>query len=184
MLARTLFFAGCAIALALVVGHAAPGWLAVTEPREEAALSEAAPPPMPAPQPVAQEPAPPAGGRRVALRSGPDGHVLVDGLVNDRAVRFLVDTGATTVVLNEATARQLGFRPSRADFTQMSRTANGAVPVAPVRIGEIRIANIAVRDVQAVIVPGDALDGNLLGMSFLKRLRKFEFQGDSLVLTQ
>jgi aspartyl protease family protein len=41
-----------------------------------------------------------------------------------------------------------------------------------------------VRDVQAVIIPGDALDGNLLGMSFLKRLRKFEFQGDNLVLTQ
>jgi aspartyl protease family protein len=184
MLGRTIFFAACAIVLALVVSQTAPGLLAVTQTKEQSASAEVvAPAAAPQPAPVAH-PAPAAQGRRVALRTGPDGHVLVDGLVNDRTVRFLVDTGATTVVLNEATARRLGFRPSRADFTHVSRTANGAVPVAPVRIGEIRIANIMVRDVQAVVVPGDALDGNLLGMSFLKRLRKFEFLGDSLVLTQ
>jgi aspartyl protease family protein len=168
--------------LALAIGQVAPGWLAAVEP-EEAPVANAAVPPAPAAQePVAQPPAP--AGRQVALRAGPDGHVTVDGLVNDRTVRFLVDTGATMVVLNEATARRLGFRPSRSDFTHMSRTANGAVPVAPIRIGEIRIANITVRNVEAVIIPGDALDGNLLGMTFLKRLRKFEYQGDSLVLTQ
>jgi aspartyl protease family protein len=184
MLGRTLFFAGAAIVVAIVVSQAAPGWLAVRQPAEEPVSAEpAAPPPVAAP-PSAQEPAPSTKGRQVALRTGPDGHVLVEGFVNDRTVRFLVDTGATMVVLNEATARRLGFRPSRSDFTHISRTANGAVPVAPIRIGEIRIAGITVRDVQAVIIPGDALDGNLLGMSFLKRLRKFEFQGDNLVLTQ
>jgi aspartyl protease family protein len=184
MLARTLFFAAAAIVLALVVSQVAPGWLAVMQPAEQSVSAEiATPPPAAAPQP-AQELAQPARGRQVALRTGPDGHVLVDGLVNDRTVRFLIDTGATTVVLNETTARRLGFRPSRSDFTHLSRTANGDIPVAPIRIGEIRIANITVRDVQAVIIPGDALDGNLLGMSFLKRLRKFEFQGDNLVLTQ
>jgi aspartyl protease family protein len=185
MLARTLFFAVCAIVLAIAVSQTAPGWLAVVQPADQAVSADvAAPPPVVAAPRPAPEPAPAAKGRQVALRTGPHGHVLVDGLVNDRTVRFLVDTGATTVVLNETTARRLGFRPSRADFTHVSRTANGAVPVAPVRIGEIRIANITVRDVQAVIVPGDVLDENLLGMSFLKRLRKFEFQGDSLVLTQ
>jgi aspartyl protease family protein len=184
MLGRTLFFAAAAIALALVIGQAAPGWLVATAPQEEPAVAETAPPPPPVPETARKEPSPSTKGRQVALRTGPDGHVLVDGLVNDRTVRFLVDTGATTVVLNEVTARRLGFHPARGDFTHVARTANGAVPVAPVRIDEIRIAGIAVRDVQAIIVPGSALDGNLLGMSFLSRLRKFEFHGDNLVLTQ
>ncbi len=130
------------------------------------------------------EPTPVLDGRQVSLRNGPGGHVTVDGLVNDRPVTFLIDTGATLVVLNEKTAGRLGFHPARTDFSQVSRTANGSIAVAPIRIDEIRISNIIVRDVPAIVVPGDVLEGNLLGMSFLNRLRKFEFQGDRLVLTQ
>ena len=174
MLVRAIVFSSCAIVLALFIGQAAPVWLAGRFHQDEPAA--AAPDRTPA--------RPSAEGRQVALHAGPDGHVVVEGLVNDRTVRFLVDTGATLVVLNESTARRLGYHPARSDFTHLSRTANGAIPVAPIRLGEIRIANILVRDVQAVIVPGDALDGNLLGMSFLNRLRKFEFQGDRLVLSQ
>lgn len=175
MLVRALIFAFFGIALAMVVGQSAPGWLAGSQGSEEVAAEPAVKPGMSAR---------PLQDRQVALRAGPGGHVMVDGFVNDRAVKFMVDTGATVVVLNEATARHLGFHPSRSDFTGISRTANGAVPVAPVRLGEIRVADILVRDVQAVIVPGEMLDGNLLGMSFLNRLREFEFQGDRLVLTQ
>lgn len=185
MLARTLFFAAAAILLAVVVTQTMPGVVAVVETANAPAVEDVAAAPEPIQPPQVEQPKPAsASGRQVALRTGPDGHVLVDGLVNDRSVRFLVDTGATAVVLNEATARRLGFNLSRQDFTHLTRTANGTVPVAPVRLGEVRIANIMLRDVQAIIVPGNALDGNLLGMTFLKRLRKFEFQGDSLVLTQ
>jgi aspartyl protease family protein len=181
MLARTLLFAICAVVLALAVGQTAPGWLASVRPEERTVSEVALPAPPVSPPPAAT---PLGNGRRVALRTGPDGHVTVDGSIDGRSVRFLVDTGATTVVLNEATARRLGYRLSRSDFTQMSRTANGPMHVAPVRLGNVRIAGIALRDVEAVVVPGNLLDGNLLGMSFLKRLRKFEFQGDSLVLVQ
>lgn len=174
MLSRAVFFACCAIVLALVIGQIAPAWIA--------ARQDAAPPVAIAS--AETKPASVLSDRQVSLRTGPGGHVIADGLVNDRPVTFLVDTGATLVVLNEESARRLGFNPSRSDFTQLTRTASGAVLVAPIRLSEIRIDNILVRDVPAVIVPGEMLDGNLLGMSFLNRLRKFEFQGDRLVLTQ
>jgi aspartyl protease family protein len=174
MLARAVLFAACAIVLALIIGQTVPSWIAPqTQP--------AAPPQIAS---VDTRPAPAPEGRQVALRAGPGGHVTVNGLVNDRPVTFLVDTGATMVVLSEDTAHRLGYHPARADFTQVSRTAGGTIAVAPIRIGEIRIDNILVRDVPAVVVPGDIFQGNLLGMSFLNRLRKFEFQGDRLVLTQ
>lgn len=95
---------------------------------------------------------------------------------------MMVDTGATTVALTEATARRLGIRPARTDFRYPVATANGTVMVALVELGDVRVGGITVRDVAATVVPGDALRTNLLGMSFLGRLSRFEMAGDQLVL--
>jgi len=179
MLLRAVFFAACALVVALVISQAAPVWVASWHGGGDETL-----PSEPSIAAVDSRPEPELQGRQVALRTGPGGHATINGRVNNRPVTFLLDTGATMVVLNERTARNLGYHLAKSDFTQVSRTANGDVLVAPIRLSEIRVDNIVVRDVPAIVVPGQVLEGNLLGMSFLNRLRKFEFQGDRLVLTQ
>ena len=95
---------------------------------------------------------------------------------------MLVDTGASFVALSHEDAAMLGLKVSQKDFTRRSSTANGVVETAPVRIKEIRIGDIAVRDVEAVVLPPRALSTSLLGMSFLKRLEGFEVAKGRLVL--
>ena len=95
---------------------------------------------------------------------------------------MMVDTGATTVALTEATARRLGIRPARSDYRYPVSTANGVVMVALVTLDEVKVGGIGIRDVEATVIPGDALATNLLDMSFLARLSRFEMAGSQLVL--
>ena len=157
--------------------------LAVLFPKLGLGLRPADPaPPEPAPAVTTTRRAAPADPRRVALDADRGGHFLVEAVINGRNVRVVVDTGATLVALNEATARRLGIKLARSDFTIPISTANGTIRAAPVRLSEVRIGGIAVRDVAATVVPGDALSVNLLGMSFLSRLSRFEIAGGQLVL--
>ena len=94
----------------------------------------------------------------------------------------MVDTGATSVAINEATARRLGIRPRLADYSLPISTANGIIHAAPVILRSVSVDGIRVRDVRAVVVRGEVLPVNLLGMSFLGRLSRFEIAGDRLVL--
>jgi aspartyl protease family protein len=96
----------------------------------------------------------------------------------------MVDTGATAVALSAESARRLGIRPPQSAFRMPIDTANGIAYAAPVKLGEVRIGNVSVRNVEAIVVPGDALSINLLGMTFLSRLSRFEVAGGQLVLTQ
>jgi aspartyl protease family protein len=123
-------------------------------------------------------------GRALSLRANSSGHFIVNALVEGHAIEMMVDTGATVVALNEATARRLGFRLSPGDFTASIGTANGVARAAPVTIEAISIGGIVVRQVPAAVVGGDALSINLLGMSFLKRLSKFEMSGGRLSLSE
>jgi aspartyl protease family protein len=66
----------------------------------------------------------------------------------------------------------------------MVNTASGPMPVAPVMLREVRIGRISVRNVQALVVPPGAPEGNLLGMSFLDKLDRYEVNGDRLTLIQ
>ena len=110
-----------------------------------------------------------------------DGHFHVDADVEGVLIRFLVDTGATEVVLSQADAERLGFDLATLDYTQRYNTANGIVWGAPVRLREIRLGEIAVPDVRASVNSGE-MDGSLLGMSFLSRLSGFSVDGDRLIL--
>jgi aspartyl protease family protein len=126
----------------------------------------------------------PLNGRQTTLRADGQGHFVVDATINGRPIEAMVDTGATIVALTAGTARRLGINPARSEFTMPIATANGVVAAAPVRLAEVRVGGIKVRDVAAVVVPDDGLPVNLLGMSFLCRLSKFELAGSRLLLVE
>ena len=96
----------------------------------------------------------------------------------------MVDTGASVVALNEKSAAQFGLRPLPSQYNATVNTANGTLKAARTRIAMIELGGLVVRDVRALVVPDTALRENLLGLSFLTKLRRFEYAGGKLVLEQ
>lgn len=131
-------------------------------------------------------PLPEAAGEQgelaVRLRKHPSGHFLARGSVNGAPVTMLVDTGASTVVLKPADAERAGIDISGLSFTSPVNTANGMTFAAPVRLRSLAIGELVVNDVEALVSKPGNLNESLLGMSFLKRLRSYEFSGDFLTL--
>jgi clan AA aspartic protease (TIGR02281 family) len=115
------------------------------------------------------------------IAAGPHGHFTVDAVVNGEPVEFMVDTGASHVVLTLEDARKLGFSASNLDFTHQFESANGVVRAAPVELREFRVGQFQLYDLEA-FVNGGPLPISLLGMSFLKRLRSYEVARSRLVL--
>jgi aspartyl protease family protein len=111
------------------------------------------------------------------------GHYFTDARVDGRPIAFMVDTGATQIALRESDAASLGYRPSPADYTVRVSTANGEGRAAPIQLTRVELGDITVRDVAALVVPDNALNVNLLGMSFLSRVRWTQDHGE-LVLEQ
>jgi aspartyl protease family protein len=122
--------------------------------------------------------------REVRLEADPRGHFVFEAAINDRPATFMADTGATLVVLTYEDAARLGLAPHNLDFTGLAETANGTARVAPVTLDRVRIDDITVRDVPALVAERGALGTNLLGMSFLGRLKSFQMQGSELILVQ
>jgi aspartyl protease family protein len=122
--------------------------------------------------------------RTVTVQSDRSGHFQVEGAVDGRRVDFMVDTGATLVALRERDAGKLGIFPAPRDYTGRSSTANGIVKVAPVRLPSLEVNGIRVYDVSAIVIPDESLSVNLLGMSFLSRVRRFEMANGRLVMEQ
>jgi aspartyl protease family protein len=120
----------------------------------------------------------------IAIPADANGHYRADAVIDGRTIPVFIDTGATTVALSVDAARRLGIQPAPADFTATVETANGAVRAAPVVLRSVRLGNVAVRDVSAVVLEGKGLELNLLGMSFLNRLTKFEAGSGRLLLVQ
>ncbi len=122
--------------------------------------------------------------RHVRLDADGRGHFLVDASVNDRPLQMIADTGATLVMLTYEDAERLGLSPRSLDYSARASTANGTAKVAPITLARLRVANIMLRDVPAGVAEKGALGVNLLGMSFLGKLKRFQMQGDKLVLVQ
>jgi aspartyl protease family protein len=120
------------------------------------------------------------GGATQILR-GPDGHWWADAMVDGRAVRLMVDTGATVVALTPEDAARLGLRLTAADYSEEIRTAAGPTPAARVRLDDLSVGGVRLRDVDAVVVE-KGLPHSLLGMSWLGRLSGFEASADALTL--
>jgi aspartyl protease family protein len=122
-------------------------------------------------------------GRTVTLNNDGRGHFQVDARVDGRHIDFLVDTGASMVVLRESDAARLSIFPRPSEYTGRVQTANGVTKYAPVRLNSIEVDGITVRDVAAAVMPDDALKVNLLGMTFLSGVKWTHDRG-RLVLEQ
>lgn len=125
-----------------------------------------------------------SGGYQVVLQAGPDGHFVANAVVNGRSMDVLIDTGATSVILPQSTAHRLGVEISPDARPVTVSTANGRVQGVIVELSEVRIGPVGVTGVEAIVLPDESLEVNLLGMSFLRKLRKFESVGGQLVLTR
>ncbi|MFN3414857.1 MAG: TIGR02281 family clan AA aspartic protease [Caldimonas sp.] len=108
-------------------------------------------------------------GSRIVLSAGSGGHFQAQGAINGRATQFLVDTGATAVALGRGEAQRLGVDLSQGTPTRV-HTANGAAAAHRVTLGSVRIGDVEVRSVEALVVPQD-MPYVLLGNSFLSRFQ-------------
>ena len=124
---------------------------------------------------------PAATGSAAQVVKGADGHYWADARIDGRAVRVMIDTGATVVALTLDDAARLGVVPNEADFTRTVRTASGPVPAAPVRLKAVSVGRAEVRGVDALVLQ-DGLPHSLLGMSYLGRLSAFEATPTGLTL--
>ena len=122
--------------------------------------------------------------RNLVLTKGSHGHFAVEARVDGRRLDFLVDTGASVIALNETSAARIGVRPAPRDYTANVSTANGTIKAARTRLASVEIGGIVVRDVDAMVLPDEALSENLLGLSFLSRLKRFEYANGTMVLEQ
>lgn len=117
-------------------------------------------------------------GTRIVLSAAEGGHYLASGLINGRPVRFMVDTGATSVAMSVSEARRIGL-----DYQQgrrvMIATANGSVPAYRVLLASVRVGEVEVGGVEAVVAPRD-MPFVLLGNSFLSR---FHMKVENNVMT-
>jgi aspartyl protease family protein len=131
-------------------------------------------------------PAAPAASdsRSVIVPRNAQGHFEIDGRVDGRRLTFMVDTGASLIALTASDAASLGIHPAASEFTAMVKTANGTVRAAPIELNMVEIEDLTVRNVAAMVLPEGALSENLLGMSFLSRLHRWEFSEGKLVLEQ
>jgi aspartyl protease family protein len=144
----------------------------------------AAPPSAEVVEPTVEPREPITSGRSLMVEADRQGHFQVDARIDGRHVDFLVDTGASLVVLRESDAAMVGIRPQLSDYTASAITANGRVRAARATVDRIELGGITVYDVPAMVLPDEALSKNLLGVSFLSRLRRYEYANGRLVLEQ
>ena len=112
---------------------------------------------------------------------GADGQFHVVAVVNGVSVKFLIDTGASDIVLTRTDARRAGFDPQRLRFTRVYQTANGIGRGAPIVLDTIGIGPNSLRDVRASVNDA-AMSTSLLGVAFLGRLESYEVRGDVMLL--
>jgi len=123
-----------------------------------------------------------AGNLTVTLRRGPSGHFETRALVNGRPLFFMLDTGASRVVLAHEDAVSIGLDVNNLTYSVTTSTANGLAQAAPVRLQSVDIGGIERRNVSALVMRPRAMSGSLLGMSFLNSLSGYTVRADQLTL--
>ena len=122
-----------------------------------------------------------ATGDELIVRAGRNGQFMVDAIVEGVEIRFLVDTGASSVVLTAEDAERLGYRLDGLEYSERYQTANGEILGAPVILPELRIDDLEFEDVHSSVIRAP-LSTSLLGMTFLSRLESFEVRDEGLIL--
>lgn len=130
------------------------------------------------------------GGQMLELGNGqiivprqPDGHYYLTLALNGENIRFVVDTGATDMVLTKSDARRAGIDPEALNFIGVASTANGQVRTAPVRLNTVRLGGFTDTNVFASVNEGQ-MSGSLLGMGYLEKWGRIEISGGELRLTR
>jgi aspartyl protease family protein len=128
--------------------------------------------------------APQSGTRSLSIPRDARGHFATQGRIDGQRLAFMIDTGASVVALNESSAARFGLRPTPGQYTAAVTTANGTVKAARMRLPMVEVGDLIVRDVDAMVLPDQALSENLLGLSFLSKLKRFEYANGQMVLEQ
>lgn len=123
------------------------------------------------------------GTGTVSIGQSANGHFEVNALVNDQRVRFMIDTGASMIVLTQADAEKAGIDIGSLSYTNPVSTANGRAMAASVRIQEIKIGTITRQNLRALVTQEGQLEGSLLGMNFMNSLSAYTVQRDQLIMT-
>lgn len=121
-------------------------------------------------------------GETVRITRDRDGHYWAEARINGVARRMLIDTGATTTALSEATARLAKVDVEESTFPRLIDTANGQVTARVAHVERLTIGSIETRDLP-VVVSAAFGDQDLLGMNFLSRLGSWRIEGKALILT-
>ena len=122
-----------------------------------------------------------AAGAMVEVPRGPDGHYHLVLELDGTPVRFIVDTGASDIVLSHEDAERVGIDLGEVIYTGRAMTANGLVRTGRVTLDEVRLGNVVDRDVRAAVTEGE-MPGSLLGMSYLDRFARLSIEGGRLIL--
>jgi aspartyl protease family protein len=122
------------------------------------------------------------GATEVRIRRRLDGHFTAMVDVNGQPVSMIVDTGATSIVLRPKDAAKAGIDVDSLNYRIPVLTANGRTMAARVRLDNVSIGPLDRQNVEALVAKPGALTQSLLGMTFLSRLRSYEFSGDFLTL--
>ncbi|MFD0979776.1 MULTISPECIES: retropepsin-like aspartic protease family protein [Tropicimonas] len=120
---------------------------------------------------------------RVEVPMGNDGHFHMVLQVNGTPVQFVVDTGATDIVLSQKDAERVGIETDSLPYLGTANTANGRVQTARVRLEEVALGDIRDTNVAAVVNGGE-MQGSLLGMAYLNRFAEVTFGGGKMILTR
>lgn len=121
-------------------------------------------------------------GQIIVPRS-PDGHYYLSVELNGTDVRFVVDTGASDMVLTQSDATRAGLDLDQLTYLGRANTANGEVRTAFVRLDTVRLGDVTDRDVPAVVNGGE-MEQSLLGMGYLQRWGRLEIANNELILTR
>jgi len=122
-------------------------------------------------------------GEVIILPRAADGHFYAQLVMNNTPVTFLVDTGASEVVLSKDDARRIGLNPDSLAFFGSASTANGTVSTAPAVVEEVRFERVEDYNMR-VSVNGGELHESLLGMSYLNRFSSIELRDGTMQLTR
>jgi aspartyl protease family protein len=123
-----------------------------------------------------------AAGRSIRLMADEKGHFTGNFRVNGTPLQGLIDTGATYVAVNQSTARRLGVALSPSDFVYGVQTANGETKAAKVTLSHVEVGSLRVEDVEAFVLQDQNISVNLIGMSFLNKLKSFQVADGELLL--
>ena len=120
-------------------------------------------------------------GGRIEVPIGDDGHYHLTAEVNGTAIRFVIDTGASSIALGPRDAERIGIDPENLAYIGEAQTANGTVETAPVNLDSVTIGDIRDESVPAVVLRAD-LEQSLMGMSYLSRFARVSIESNRLIL--